>query len=249
MSAGAATSTVTGPEGPDTPRRRLAAYLRVSSTAQLDGLGLDVQEQQVRGWAKAHGHRIVLSARDEGVSGANGVEDRVGLPLALDALRAGEVDGVVVARLDRLARSLTTQEAVPAMVWRLGGHLYASDVGEVARDDPDDPMRTAMRQMAGVFAQLEARMLAKRLRDGRRLKADRGGYAGGGQPLGLRAEGGALVAADDEAEAVELIVSLRRTGRSYRAICTDLAAAGLGPRHGGTWQPAVVRRVALRAGA
>jgi hypothetical protein len=44
-------------------------------------------------------------------------------------------------------------------VWRLGGKLYSSESGEVLPDGADDPMRTAMRQMAGVFSELERRSL------------------------------------------------------------------------------------------
>jgi DNA invertase Pin-like site-specific DNA recombinase len=62
-------------------------------------------------------------------------------------------------------------------VWRLKASAFAVDVGEIRADDPDDPMRTAMRQMMGVFSQLERGMIAARLRSGRRLKAERGGYA------------------------------------------------------------------------
>ncbi|MCA1702756.1 MAG: recombinase family protein, partial [Actinobacteria bacterium] len=51
-------------------------------------------------------------------------------------------------------------------------------------------MRTALRQMVGVFAELDRRMVVKRLRDGRAAKAGTGrkvtgsypyGYAGAGQ--------------------------------------------------------------------
>ena len=38
---------------------RLAAYLRVSTDAQTDGLGLDVQDAAIRHWANRHGHQIV----------------------------------------------------------------------------------------------------------------------------------------------------------------------------------------------
>jgi DNA invertase Pin-like site-specific DNA recombinase len=163
-------------------------------------------------------------------------------------VRTGEVDGIVVSSLDRLARSLTVQEATLAKVWAHGGAVLTADAGEVPRDDPDDPMRAAVRQIVGVVAELDRKLVVKRLRQGRATKAASGGYAGGGQPLGLRAEGGTLLPADDEAETVELIVSRRAAGASYREVCRELAAAGLVPRKGGSWQAAVVRRVALRAG-
>jgi hypothetical protein len=59
---------------------------------------------------------------------------------------------LILAKLDCLARSLTVQEAVLAKVWAAGGLVFAVDHGEVQPDDPDDPARTAFRQMMGVFA-------------------------------------------------------------------------------------------------
>ena len=47
---------------------RLCAYLRVSSEAQVDGYGLQVQTEAVASWSAKHGHHIVQVFSDEGVS-------------------------------------------------------------------------------------------------------------------------------------------------------------------------------------
>jgi DNA invertase Pin-like site-specific DNA recombinase len=228
---------------------KLVAYLRVSTDRQAEeGFGLGVQEKTIRGWARANGHRVALWCRDEGVSGSNGVEDREGLPEALTALRDGRGDGLVVARLDRLARNLSVQEAVLAKVWDLRCDVYAVDLGLVARDDPDDPMRTALRQMVGVFAQLERSMISKRLRDGRRHKAEQGGYAYGAPGLGYRAEGGELVADDAEQAVVNRIRELHAAGQSTRQIAATLEAEGHRTKRGGSWQSMTVARVIARLG-
>src|SRR5581483_3187873 len=114
-----------GPRGGGTDRGdvavRLVAYLRVSSETQVEqGLGLDVQREAIRTWAKNRGHRIVRWAVDEGESGKNGLDTRVGLRDALEALKSHDGDGLVVYRLDRLARSLTLQEGTLAMAWEYG---------------------------------------------------------------------------------------------------------------------------------
>ncbi|MFH8736340.1 MULTISPECIES: recombinase family protein [unclassified Streptomyces] len=80
----------------------------------------------------------------------------------------GTADGIVAPTLDRFARTLVVQEATLAQIWKHGGCAFTADTGEVHPDDPDDPMRTDMRQMMGVFAQLERSMIAARLRHGRR---------------------------------------------------------------------------------
>src|SRR6516165_8608416 len=168
---------------------RLVAYLRVSTDDQVKhGLGLPVQQKAINRWVKAHDdYRVVLSVRDAGTSGANGVETRAGLHEALRALKAGRADGLIALNLDRLARKLEIQEAILATVWEAGGRVFTvEDDGEVPEDNPDQPMRTALRKIRGVIAELERAMIAKRMRDGRHLKQERGGYVGGNVPLGYR---------------------------------------------------------------
>lgn len=230
---------------------RLVAYLRVSSTTQLDGFGLDVQRKTVRRWAKANGHRIVAEHVDAGVSGALEAADRPGLSEALQVLRRPpNADGLVVARLDRLARKLTTQEAVLALVWREGGRVFAADEGEVQQDDPDDPMRSAIRQMVGVFAELDRKTVVKRMRDGIKAKAETGRHATGSYAYGYRGAGKGrerdAAPRDDEQAAVRRIVDLRASGASYRAIAAALDEEGLRPRRAARWSPMAVRNVAVR---
>jgi DNA invertase Pin-like site-specific DNA recombinase len=223
---------------------KLIAYLRVSTDLQADqGLGLDVQRKGIRGWARSNGHRIVGWHSDEGVSGSNGVEARQSLLDALNDLEDGKAAGLVVYRLDRLARKLTVQEATLARAWALGCSVHSVDLGEVPQDDPDDPMRTALRQMVGVFAQLERGMIAARLRAGRRLKAERGGYAGGAPSFGVRAEGRELVLDEREQRTIARIQDLHRQAQSSRAIAQTLNDQGLPSKRGGLWSSATVARV------
>ena len=176
--------------------------------------------------------------------------DRPGLACTLDAITTGVAAGIIVARLDRLARQLTVQEATLALVWQRGATVCAADTGEVHRDDPDDPMRTAIRQVMGVFAELDRKMVAKRLRDGRLAKAAAGRKAVGDYPFGYAAAGKGRErdAGPTEAEqkAVARIVELRRAGRSYREIASALDAEGHKPRRAACWSAAAVRNVALR---
>ncbi len=232
---------------------RLVSYLRVSSRTQLDGFGLDVQRKSITRWAKTHGHKIVAEHVDAGVSGATDAADRPGLSDALQLLRRPpRADGLVIARLDRLARAVTVQEAVLALVWREGGKVFAAETGEILRDDPDDPMRTAMRQMAGIFAELDRRTTVKRMRDGRRAKAESGkhavgAYAFGSQGVGKGRERDAGPH-EDEQVAVRRIVELRGQEMPYRAIAEQLDAEGLKPRRAASWSPMSVRNVAIREG-
>ena len=244
---------------------RVVGYARVSTDEQAEhGFGLEVQEGVIRQWVRRAGrdtyhsdtavvsprYRLVEMFRDEGVSGANGIEERVGLPLALQAIQDGEAEGIVVARLDRLARALTVHEAVLAKLWQMGGRLYSvNEGGEVLPDDPDDPMRTAMRQMVGVFAELDKGMTVKRLRDGRAAKAAAGRHASGVYPFGYRGEDKEAVPDEAEQRAIRRITALRRAGASYRVIAATLDDEGLPPRRAERWSAMAVRKIARREGA
>ena len=227
---------------PNPKRLKLVAYIRVSTEAQVDGFGLEAQIEAIQRWAKARGHRVVQVCRDEGVSGTTDAFDREGLSCAIQGIEHDQADGVVVARLDRLARHLTVQEAVLAHLWHRGAQVFCADSGEVLPDDQEDPMRTAMRQMAGVFSQLDRAMIAKRLRDGRRVKAARGGYVAGSPPYGFRAEGGELVAVPAEQATLRRMVRLRKAGASLRSIADTLNAEGVTAKRGGPWAATTVSR-------
>jgi DNA invertase Pin-like site-specific DNA recombinase len=142
------------------------------------------------------------------------------------------------------------QEATLAQVWKYEGGVFTVDAGEVERDDPSDPMRTAMRQMMGVFAQLERGMIRARMTGGRLAKAEHGGYAGFGSPqFGMRSVDRELVANPDEAATLARILELRSEGASLPRIVAALEAEGRPSKRGGRWHPTTVARVLQRAAA
>ena len=78
---------------------KLVAYLRVSTRAQADeGFGLDVQAEAIEKWIAKHGHELVATMRDEGISGTREAVDRPGLSDALTAIEDGRAEGLVVLR-------------------------------------------------------------------------------------------------------------------------------------------------------
>ena len=237
-------------------KRRLVAYLRVSTIEQAaHGFGLDSQRAAIRSAAKALDSRVVAWCADEGKSGVLGVDARPGLAEVLAMIDNGDAEGLIVRDLDRLAREITVQEAVIGHVWLLDHAAVFTSVPpqEVPRDDPDDPMRTAMRKMAGVFGELERMLVAKRLRDGRRAKAAAGGHATGSTPYGWRSAkrssenpAGALVPVPIEQTALTRMTELREAGESTRRIAAKLTAEGHPTKRGGTWSSATVSRILAR---
>jgi DNA invertase Pin-like site-specific DNA recombinase len=167
---------------------------------------------------------------------------------ALQALREQRASGLVVYRLDRLARDLIIQETLLAEIRRLGADVFSTSAAEsdYLRDDADDPSRRLIRQILGAVAEYERAMIALRLRAGRRRKAETGGYAYGSPALGYRAEDGALVPAPDEQATLERIRELHDKGASLRSIAETLSAEGFRPKRSSTWHPESVRRAIAR---
>ncbi|GLB83498.1 recombinase family protein [Mycobacterium kiyosense] len=238
---------------------RLVGYLRVSTIEQADkGYGLDIQRAAIAKAAKALGATIAKWTADEGKSGALDAEDRPGLKQALLLVRSGQADGIIVRDLDRLARSVSVQEAVLSAVWRdkNTGVFTSVPPQEVLRDDPDDPMRTAMREMAGVFAGLERKLIAKRLRDGRKAHAANGGHVNGPAPFGWRTDpksddnpSGALVPVPAEQAALAVMRQLHAQAVPTREIADVLNAQGHATRKGGRWTHGTVARIISRSTA
>lgn len=225
-----------------TARPKVVAYLRVSTDKQAEqGLGLEVQEAAVRKWAKANGYRVVAWTRDEGVSGSNGLDTRIGLLDAIATVRDGQAAGIVVYRLDRLARDLVLQENLLADIRRMGGDVFSTSAAEasILADDPDDPSRKMIRQVLGAVAEYERAMIRLRMRSGKARKRERGGWLGGVAPFGYRAEGRELVPDEEEQAALSRIRELHGAGSSLRQIAGALTAEGFRPKRSrsGTWHP------------
>ncbi len=221
---------------------KTAGYIRVSTVGQAeDGHGLANQAEAIREYCAANSYGLVRLYEERGVSGGNGIEGREELPLLLADLEAGEFDGVVIVRLDRLARDLMLQENILSDIRKRGGELVS-----IAEPDlcSDDSTRTLIRQIMGAIAEYEKKLIVARLAGGRRRKVRQGGYAGGWLPLGYKAEGKgreARVAIDPtEAEIVQRIFAEYAKGRSMRRIGEGLEADGITTRRGGKWAAATV---------
>ena len=226
---------------------KLVSYIRVSTDKQAEeGLGLEIQEQAIKKWAKANKHRIISVCSDSGLSGSNGLDTRVELASALEMLSNGTAKGIVVYRLDRLARDLVLQEQLLLEMRRLDAELFSTASGEqdYLRDDPDDPSRKMIRQILGAVNEYERGMIRLRLRRGRQRKKANGGYSGGRPPYGFRAEAGELVKQPEEQEAIAATRRLHASGRSIRSIAQELGQVGYVTRTGkSVWHPTQVARL------
>ncbi|WP_051877155.1 recombinase family protein [Streptomyces natalensis] len=131
--------------------RRLVLLLSESVSPSYDHAQ---QDRDGHRWARRNGFTVVRSVHE-----AQGGEAwQEGLQLVQDKA----VDGVLVASLAHLGPALVRQEALLQYIWAHGARVYTVSDGEIPEDDPDDPMRTAMRQMRGVMEELIRSLDAQR---------------------------------------------------------------------------------------
>ena len=231
------------------PSRRLVPYLRVSTVLQAEeGLGLEAQLAAIEARVAELGDELLLpSAVDAGLSGTLGLAERPGLAAALERAEAAG-GGVVVYRLDRLARDLVLQEQLLADIWRRGLEVVSAAAGEDHYLTPatEDPSRALIRHVLGAVAQYERAVIRLRLAGGRQQKLAREGWAGGRPPYGRRAEGRRLVP-DPAAEAALARARDLQPGRSLREVARLLEEAGIPAPGGGTrWHATTLRRLLRR---
>jgi site-specific DNA recombinase len=206
-------------------------------------VSLAAQREKIAAYAKLYDLELVEVIDDPGASGKT--LDRLGLTRALDMLKRGEVCGLVVAKLDRLTRSVAD---MAKLVDRYFGERAGKSLLSVA--DQVDTCTAAGRLVLNVLvsvAQWERETIAERTADALRHKRALGEVYGP-VPLGFeRGEGRKLVAVADEAATVDRVRELRRDGLSLRAIATKLVAEGRSTKLGGRWHAVTIAKLLRRA--
>ena len=160
---------------------RAAIYVRVSTGAQVDGTSIDGQLSQCRAEADRRGWIVAGEYVDAGVSGAK--DSRPALDELLAAASSGELDVVLIAKLDRLGRSLLHLLTLMQQFDALGVRVVsASD-----NIDTRTPAGRMMVQLLGVFAEFERERIRERSREGARVRVEDGGFVSSTPPFGYRA--------------------------------------------------------------
>ena len=220
----------------------IIGYLRVSTEGQLgeDRFGLAAQRETIEAYARREGISIDEYRTDEAITGAT--LDRPALQQILDEAAQGKIQKVIVAKLDRLARDLYICLYVQRELARHG-------VAIVSASEPagDGPWGQLSWHMLGAFAEFEKAMITLRMTTGRKAKARRGGYAGGGAAIGYTATRGAKVLELDprKAEAVRMAFKLRAEYPTWRLqdIADALNNAGHTTARGAEFRPMQVKRI------
>jgi DNA invertase Pin-like site-specific DNA recombinase len=235
---------------------RLIGYARVSTEEQADrGLSLSAQRERIAAFATAHGYALLRVEEDAGVSGRLPPRRRPAMAGALEAIRAGEADGLVALKLDRLSRStrdtLSLVEGAERAGWRLLSVSEALDTGSAAG-------RMVVTILAAL-AQMEREQIGERTSMGMEQVAREGRARSYRLPFGFRVEGSdsttlaagdrsPLVKDSEEQAILSRMLALAAQGLGSRRIAKALAGAGVtNPRTGRPWTSSLVAKILATA--
>lgn len=203
---------------------RVIGYVRVSTAEQdVSGLGCNAQSKAISSEAEGRGWELDI-VEDRGFSASS--LNRPGVQQALAILSVGEAQALVVAKLDRLSRSLLDFAGLMERAQEEGWVIIALDLGL----DMSTPSGELMGNVMASFALYERRLIGQRTRDA--LAAARAG--------GTRLGGPRLVSDVLRAR----IVALKDEGATLQSIADTFNGEQVPTVKGGAkWYASTVRAV------
>lgn len=198
---------------------RVIVYSRVSTEEQADrGVSLAAQEERCRAYAGLYQLEVVQAVADRGLSGKS--LDRPALQDALAMIEDGAADGLLVAKLDRLTRSVRDLGEL------LDGLFKSAALFSVSEqiDTRSAGGRLVLNVLASV-SQWEREAIGERTATALRHKRSRGERVGS-VPLGyaLSPDGRRVVETESGSRMRAAIREYRALGLSLRSIRDQVAA-------------------------
>jgi site-specific DNA recombinase len=207
-------------------------YIRVSTEQQADsGLSLEAQRTKVTAMAVVQGVELAGIITDEGESAKS--LNRPGMEKLLGMIDGGQVSTVIIAKLDRLSRSVKDFGSLIETFEKKGVNLVS--VAD-SLDTKTAGGRLVLNVLMSVF-QWEREAIAERTKDAMAVLRKSGKRAGT-VPFGsqLAADGVQLEAAPAEKAIIARIKGLREEGFSLRDIADELNRQGFTTRKGTAWK-------------
>jgi DNA invertase Pin-like site-specific DNA recombinase len=223
----------------------VVGYVRVSTDEQAtSGVSLAAQQAKLEAYASLYDLELVEVIADAGVSAKS--FERPGLKRALHLLRTGKAHGLLVAKLDRLTRSMRdlgtlVEEELVKGTWTL---LSVAD-----QLDTRTASGRLVLNILGSVATWERDVIAERTRDVLAYKRRVGERTSLHAPYGYRiaAHGTALETDAAEQAMLQAIREARGRGLSQRQVAQELASLGFTTRKGTALALTQVQRIMRQA--
>ncbi len=203
-----------------TADRRTFAHVRVSTEDQATtGVSLDAQEARIGAYCTAIDWKVPEVVRDACESAKS--LKRPGIATTIGHVRDGSIERIVVAKLDRLTRSI--RDLSDLIDLRAKHDVVLVSVGETL--DASSAAGRMVVNMLGVVGQWEREAIAERTSMVLSHKR-RSGLAYATVPFRYRREGDVLIPDAFEQKALRKAIRMDRTGASVREIAHFLADRG-----------------------
>ena len=227
----------------NTETKWCAVYTRKSTHEGLDSAfnSLDAQYDACSAYVKSQvgmGWRLVEKKYDDG-GYSGGTMNRPALTELLKDIEAGQINVVVVYKIDRLSRSLCDFTDLSKLFERHG-------VSFVSVTQQIDTSNAAGRMMLNIlmsFAQFEREMTADRIRDKIYASRKRGMWTGGPTPYGYTLVDKQLKVDPDAAEAVRMMFRRYVATGSSLQVARELNESSYKRADGQLWHPRMVLAV------
>ncbi|WP_320672413.1 recombinase family protein [Patulibacter defluvii] len=211
--------------------KRALAYIRVSVVGDRIAKGRfespQLQRDAVDAWAASNGVTIVDEIRDLNRSG--GTLTRPGLTEALERVKTGEVEGIVVARSDRASRMTLHGLQLIDELDRQGAWIAAAD-GSI---DTTDRVRRMATTMSLAMAESELRRYREQSAVIHERAVMEKGRHMGPAPFGYRRDDDMLlVVHEPEAEVVRALYRGRAARRGWVSMAREFAESGVRRENG-----------------
>ncbi len=222
------------------PQQVYDIYVRVSRVGGRGGenfISPELQEQRCRAEAQAKGYKVGQVFTDLDQSGRK--MDRPAFEEAMARVESGKSAGIIVARLDRFARSVAGAGKTLERLEAAGGSLVACDVGM----DTSTPAGGLMRNILLALAEFESERIKTNWKDAHE-KGIEGGRYQGAAPAGYIKVDGILVPDPVFGPVVTEAFRMRADGGNFGQVARYLTEQALPTRNGKTdWQATSVRKL------
>lgn len=220
----------------------LDAYIRVSRVAGRSGesfISPKVQREKIELVAKLRGYAIAEWFEDLDEPGTKST--RPGFVRALERVEAGETNGIIVAKLDRFARSVVDAATAINRIRAVGGQLISVD----DNFDSSTPIGRFAVTMMLAIAELEVDRIRESWRSAQELAVKRGVHISSRVPTGYVRRGDRRLEPDPlAAPVVAEVFRGRVAGASLRELGALLETAGVvGPYGNHHWTSAAVAKL------
>ena len=181
---------------------------------------------------------------DIGISGAKGLEKRLGLAEALESL--GKGDELIVAKLDRLARDSYLSAYLQFQVEKCGAKIVSASEETLNGDDATSKL---LKTIIQAFSEFERQQIRSRIKSTMALKISRNERVSRWPRYGttFTDDGKHVVGDVEQQQVVELVKTLKDEGMKITRIKKELELRGIKTAHGNAvWHYGQVYRLSRR---